>query len=54
MGHIAQFRVQNPHQWPLIDRRQKLVSNKLHKGSLNQRHMPKQSQIIKTFILGES
>ena len=53
MGHIAQFRLLNPHQRPLIHRRRlpdshTAISKHLHMGSLNQKHMPKRAQIIKT------
>ena len=52
MGHIAQFRVLNPHQCgpvklATIARYMQTYCNfkTLHNGCLNQRHMPKRGQI---------
>ena len=55
MDHIAKFRVMNPHLFIIhvtCDDSQIniLQLQTFHNGSLNQRHIPKRGQIIKTLF----
>ena len=55
MDYIAQFRVMNPRQQPILNRQRtpdynSAAISRIYTRSLNQRHIPKLGQIIKKIL----
>ena len=54
MDYIAQFLVMNPHQYPFLNRQLTpdycVAISRIYTRSLNQRHISKRGQTIKTLL----
>ena len=54
MDYIEQFRVMNPHQRPFLNRQRKPDNSasisRVYTRGLNQRHIPKRGQVIKSLL----